>query len=779
MVQPIYILPGVNVSFSSPDDRVGYYELSCFSSFRSRPAGMDDLIMPHREIGEAWNVGFAIMKTEQRQTTMTKMGFFNLVDISDPHVPSLGKQLSWDYYTPSQWSGQIDALSDKDKYILGQIAHTSKHTGVPWESDPSDDVALGSQQRDRLLNELQLYFTNYAVGRYGEAAYISLGDSEDMKEMFTQSKYFTNLRDKVDLARECAYHVQASNLKFIYSTNVGYQPYTWDNTRTFINSVAFSGFDILGLIVYPWPDFPSPESFLPSLLAEVSSWLLGEGKPTMPIWITEAGIPVNDPPLPDFADAGNKIQGTSRYGAASYCVKFFVVSLSLGVERVLFKEYRNPASDRLEAQANFGTRDHEGYPLPSYPALINAQRLLDSAEHLYSSSLSDVIRFTFSTRQTYIHIMWLESAPYDRTSSVPFSFMKEREKTLSSVDHIVSCSDMTAHPCSNDTVRDMLIYVGETPLILITKRVEIESSSSSSTIATPTSSTTVSSSYDITSMTSSSTSSSSSASSLLATSTTTSSRSPSTPLVDIPPVPVVASIGPSPSSLFTNITVTRSSGEALATISIPISVINQTSSSPTNLTISIHPVLSSSLDSYGRATWSSSSPSVSSTTSSSSSLSWKDKIVSSVLNITLVSRAYVPVTALASPIAIIFTIDENQLTPELCLGYINETTRLWECEDRLLVLVGPRSVRGYTTHLTSFAIIVDPQHVDSAKQQKALTGANEVDPPPKMNIYAIIFPVIGAIMLGVGLAAYMQHRKRKARSQGAPIHLKDKSTTAS
>eukprot|EP01113_Clastostelium_recurvatum_P005805 TRINITY_DN12603_c0_g2_i5.p1 TRINITY_DN12603_c0_g2~~TRINITY_DN12603_c0_g2_i5.p1 ORF type:complete len:859 (-),score=198.18 TRINITY_DN12603_c0_g2_i5:26-2359(-) len=777
MVQPIYILPGVNVSFSSPDDRVGYYELSCFSSFRSRPAGMDDLIMPHREIGEAWNVGFAIMKTEQRQTTMTKMGFFNLVDISDPHVPSLGKQLSWDYYTPSQWSGQIDALSDKDKYILGQIAHTSKHTGVPWESDPSDDVALGSQQRDRLLNELQLYFTNYAVGRYGEAAYISLGDSEDMKEMFTQSKYFTNLRDKVDLARECAYHVQASNLKFIYSTNVGYQPYTWDNTRTFINSVAFSGFDILGLIVYPWPDFPSPESFLPSLLAEVSSWLLGEGKPTMPIWITEAGIPVNDPPLPDFADAGNKIQGASRYGAASYCVKFFVVSLSLGVERVLFKEYRNPVLDRLEAQMNFGTRDYDGYPLPSYPALINAHRLLDSAEYLYSSSLSDVIRFTFATPRTYIHIMWLESAPYDRTSSVPFSFMQEGLRTLSSMDNIVSCTDMTAHPCSIDTIRDKLIYVGETPLILITQKDEIDPPSSSSTIATPTTST-------ITSMTSSSTSSSSvaftsSTSSLLSTSST--SPSPSSPLVDIPPISVVASLIPSPSSSSVmNIIVTQSSGEALATISIPISVVNQTSSSSTtNLTISIHPVLSSSLDSYGRATWSSSSPSVSSTTSSSSSLSWKDKIVSSVLNITLVSRAYVPVTALASPIAIIFTIDENQLTPELCLGYINETTRLWECEDRLLVLVGPRSVRGYTTHLTSFAIIVDPQHVDSAKQQKALTGANEVDPPPKMNIYAIIFPVIGAIMLGVGLAAYMQHRKRKARSQGAPIHLKDKSTTAS
>eukprot|EP01113_Clastostelium_recurvatum_P005803 TRINITY_DN12603_c0_g2_i2.p1 TRINITY_DN12603_c0_g2~~TRINITY_DN12603_c0_g2_i2.p1 ORF type:complete len:859 (-),score=199.34 TRINITY_DN12603_c0_g2_i2:26-2359(-) len=777
MVQPIYILPGVNVSFSSPDDRVGYYELSCFSSFRSRPAGMDDLIMPHREIGEAWNVGFAIMKTEQRQTTMTKMGFFNLVDISDPHVPSLGKQLSWDYYTPSQWSGQIDALSDKDKYILGQIAHTSKHTGVPWESDPSDDVALSSQQREGLLEELQVYFINYAAGRYGEAAYISLGDSEDMKEVYTQSKYFTNLRDKVDLARECAYHVQASNLKFIYSTNVGYQPYTWDNTRTFINSVAFSGFDILGLIVYPWPDFPSPESFLPSLLAEVSSWLLGEGKPTMPIWITEAGIPVNDPPLPDFADAGNKIQGASRYGAASYCVKFFVVSLSLGVERVLFKEYRNPVLDRLEAQMNFGTRDYDGYPLPSYPALINAHRLLDSAEYLYSSSLSDVIRFTFATPRTYIHIMWLESAPYDRTSSVPFSFMQEGLRTLSSMDNIVSCTDMTAHPCSIDTIRDKLIYVGETPLILITQKDEIDPPSSSSTIATPTTST-------ITSMTSSSTSSSSvaftsSTSSLLSTSST--SPSPSSPLVDIPPISVVASLIPSPSSSSVmNIIVTQSSGEALATISIPISVVNQTSSSSTtNLTISIHPVLSSSLDSYGRATWSSLLPSLSSTTSSSSSSSWKDKIVSSVLNITLVSRAYVPVTALASPIAIIFTIDENQLTPELCLGYINETTRLWECEDRLLVLVGPRSVRGYTTHLTSFAIIVDPQHVDSAKQQKALTGANEVDPPPKMNIYAIIFPVIGAIMLGVGLAAYMQHRKRKARSQGAPIHLKDKSTTAS
>lgn len=54
-------------------------------------------------------------------------------------------------------------------------------------------------------------------------------------------------------------------------------------------------------------------------------------------------------------------------------VKFHAIALSLGVEKVFWYNYQDRNFDRQDSEANFGMRTFDGYPVPTYPTLIQLQ----------------------------------------------------------------------------------------------------------------------------------------------------------------------------------------------------------------------------------------------------------------------------------------------------------------------------------------------------------------------------------------------------------------------
>lgn len=83
-----------------------------------------------------------------------------------------------------------------------------------------------------------------------------------------------------------------------------------------------------------------------------------------------------------------------------------------------------------------------------------------------------------------------------------------------------------------------------------------------------------------------------------------------------------------------------------------------------------------------------------------------DKLIASpVSNITLLSSSRGVITQLTVPLIICLEADPPVDLDGACLGYFNEETELWECEDSDLVLTGGYYC-GSTGHLTSFALLL-------------------------------------------------------------------------
>eukprot|EP01113_Clastostelium_recurvatum_P024576 TRINITY_DN2931_c0_g3_i1.p1 TRINITY_DN2931_c0_g3~~TRINITY_DN2931_c0_g3_i1.p1 ORF type:complete len:939 (-),score=114.51 TRINITY_DN2931_c0_g3_i1:15-2507(-) len=235
--------------------------------------------------------------------------------------------------------------------------------------------------------------------------------------------------------------------------------------------------------------------------------------------------------------------------------------------------------------------------------------------------------------------------------------------------------------------------------------------------------------------------------------TTTSSATTSTPVtttggsnnnnngyVDILPAPISITLsGP------VNITITDNKGNSL----VDVAFIGG-SALPDNTLLTVLPVPQNVLDTSGTKTWQ----------RGSSGGSWRSNIASVVFNITLQSNNNGnDGISFADPVYFTFKIEKDNLVG-LCLGYINESTNLWECEDESLswVAQGERLVGCKTSHFTSFAIIVQPNAA-------GLDGDVATSPTAPINIYGVAFGVAGGVLVGVVIVVvlvyYYKKRERK------------------
>eukprot|EP01113_Clastostelium_recurvatum_P013273 TRINITY_DN16_c1_g1_i2.p1 TRINITY_DN16_c1_g1~~TRINITY_DN16_c1_g1_i2.p1 ORF type:complete len:582 (+),score=94.52 TRINITY_DN16_c1_g1_i2:214-1746(+) len=187
-------------------------------------------------------------------------------------------------------------------------------------------------------------------------------------------------------------------------------------------------------------------------------------------------------------------------------------------------------------------------------------------------------------------------------------------------------------------------------------------------------------------------------------------------------------------------------------------------------------------------------PSVNSSISSSSSDDEEDDydlsyIRSPVVNITAsfedLESSSVSVTRFNLPIAIrlrIDAVDVEQLRG-LCLAYVDEEQNRWECVDRNLTLLtsseegtAPEEggvVQGYTTHFTSYAIIVNyrvPNQQGQTSSSSTTAAADDIRSPETSGISlpVVIAVPIAAVAFAagaIGLWLYLARVKRLKQSE--------------
>jgi len=281
---------------------------------------------------------------------------------------------------------------------------------------------------------------------------------EELSVNFGQKYYFQNLEAKAIACRAAAKAARASNVKFIYQIVQAYPGNESSGLYKFLASSAASHFDILSLHVYAWPDFPSPETFVPQLINTTNQWMKDLNQ-VKPIWYTESGIPVNDPPVQGFEDGGHPVTGSTKINAANFMVKLHTLSFSLGVERIFWYNYANGFLSRTDAEGNFGMFDYYGYPFPMAAAQWNMVATIDDKQFISHDILpGNIHSFHFQGPNNHAYILWTYPST---TSIVSLSLIQP-----SLLPTQILCTDATARPCTQ--LQTDSITITSEPVFLLT-----------------------------------------------------------------------------------------------------------------------------------------------------------------------------------------------------------------------------------------------------------------------------------------------------------------------
>jgi hypothetical protein len=436
--------PGQTVTIRSPDSTIGYYGL-VFSTSDARIA------LPNREPGEPREYGFAVLSphsTAQRSPDESSRFGTVHADTRDPHLPAWIKTTTWETYGATEWKPEMDKRRALGMVELPLIA------GAEWNSDDGQPISVA--RLAALESRLQQYFAADPGVRHWE-----LGLEENLRSNFAAPHYWANLAAKTATARRVANAVNPG-IKLIYQiAETDLQP-----IRLFLASAAARDFDILALHPYPWPNFPTPETWLTGYLDETRATMAANGIADMPIWFTEVGAPHHGNAPGRFfgyPESGKAVKGLSRAGAAAYLVKMNALALHAGVDKLFWYNYRDKGGARDQAEEHFGLLDHWGYPKPVYPAYANLHaRLTGKQPSVARRMAGDVWVRSFRGSDQEVYVVWTYPAA---ARDVPWTSL---DSGLTAAG-VVQVTDVVGAPLpfSGDTFR-----VDGDPLFVVARRAE-------------------------------------------------------------------------------------------------------------------------------------------------------------------------------------------------------------------------------------------------------------------------------------------------------------------
>jgi len=246
-----------SITLTSPDTQTGYYGL---------------VYQSPRYVHE---YGFVIQPARSGSAEAEFSDQFGMVhaDYQDPHLSSWVKTLTWKTVPASSWSQEISWRRAQGKLELPLIL------GREWSTDSSKPIS--KKQLLALESRLMDYLSADLTVTHWE-----LGLEENLEEYYNGSYYWSNLHQKVLIARKVANRVNP-DIKFIYQ--IGGK--SREAVRNFAQSDAARVFNILAIHPYGWPKFLNPDNWYTDYLAEVDSILAQHDLEHLPLWITEIGIP--------------------------------------------------------------------------------------------------------------------------------------------------------------------------------------------------------------------------------------------------------------------------------------------------------------------------------------------------------------------------------------------------------------------------------------------------------------------------------------------------------
>jgi len=361
---------GTPTTIQSPSIAPGFYGL-VFTSTEPRVA-----FSPQAAGFPSSVYGFAVLPPPPSEPpTVDETSPFGLVQgfEEDPYLWAgsgprvLGVHLKTKHWSQSAaaWAGTIEER------------RRAGHTEMPLiSSDPWDSIdtqPIGSAQ----LDQIGARFATLLQAEPTHVEYWQAGLEENGGGTpYQQSHYFSNLLAKMTRLRAEADAINP-NVKFAYSTR-GERMAQFE--QLFASQAFRDYYDGLAHDVYEWPDFPTPEGWLPGHIADIRTRMSSAGHTTHFFWFGECGVPARGPTDPNaffgFPATREPVRGATLDYAAIYLVKFHALAIANGITRLYWYNYKNRGNDAGYAEHHFGLRSYSagtndpGHPLPAYVAYI-------------------------------------------------------------------------------------------------------------------------------------------------------------------------------------------------------------------------------------------------------------------------------------------------------------------------------------------------------------------------------------------------------------------------
>ncbi|MBB6635049.1 hypothetical protein [Cohnella thailandensis] len=370
----------------------GYYGLVFQST--------SDFVIGDRVPGEAKEYGFAVLPTPATRVDRPDSAFGMVhADLEDPNIGGWSKTQSWTPSTlaPAAW-GSLMAGRRADGWEELPLVHAELWHTADFEPMPQADI-------ENLADTLADYVQADPDGKYWE-----LGLEENLSH-WSKPYYWENLQAKTAAIREAVDDLELDT-KLIYQ--IAEPTNRKASLSTFLASDVAPMFDILSLHPYAWPDFPSPETWLPDILDFTRSEMAKNGL-DMPIWFTEVGAPhAGNAPGEYFGygdpatDTDHLVEGLSRMEEASYLNKVYTLGLEGGVEKIFWYNYKDRDQRRYYPEDHFGLLDYWGYPKPAYLAYVAARDQLDTKAAKGVAKFGDVWLAKFDGEDEDTYILWTD-----------------------------------------------------------------------------------------------------------------------------------------------------------------------------------------------------------------------------------------------------------------------------------------------------------------------------------------------------------------------------------
>jgi hypothetical protein len=361
---------GTPTTIQSPSIAPGFYGLVFTStnpeaSFPPQSAGFPSPVY-----------GFAVLPPPPSGTPAIEPASpFGLVQgfVDDPYLwAGSGPRVLGVHLKSKTWLQSLGSWASnvQDRTLAG---HTEMPLidNAPWDS--VDTQPIGSAQ----LDQIGAKFATLLQAEPTNVEYWQAGREENGGGTpYEQSNYFSNLLAKMTRLRAEADAINPS-VKFAYSTRGDHMT---EFDQLFASQAFGSYYDGLAHDVYEWPDFPTPEGWLPGHIADIKTRMINAGHATHFFWFGECGLPVrgtNDPnAFFGYPSSGSSVPGSTLDYAATYLVKFHALAIANGITRLYWYNYKNRGNDVDYAEHHFGLRsysvdpDDPGHPLPAYVAYI-------------------------------------------------------------------------------------------------------------------------------------------------------------------------------------------------------------------------------------------------------------------------------------------------------------------------------------------------------------------------------------------------------------------------